>query len=164
MTKHLSFIFLTSVLLFGLSACNSGDKTTSDATTDKAAAKAADAISVEGARIRALPPGQRVTAMYMQLKNNSSTKQELIRVESDISQMLELHTHTNNDGVMEMGEVESIPVEANKTADIRPGSYHVMIMGLKKDLQLGEIFDFKLIFKDGSVIPMKAEVKAIEVN
>ncbi len=156
MINKLTYLLSAALILFSLSAC--------DKKTETKTSKAADAITIINPQIRALPPGQKVTAMYMQLKNTSATNHDLVKVEGTISNMIELHTHTNNNGVMQMGQVESIPVPANTTAEAKPGSYHVMIMGLKQDLKLGEKFDFNLIFKDGSSKSVTAEVKMLDVN
>ena len=158
MIKKLSKLLFAAVIIFGLTACDKKAESKPKTT------KAADAITIINPQIRAMPPGQKVTAMYLQLKNSSSTNHDLVKVESDISNMIELHTHTNNDGVMQMGEVESIPVPANGMAEAKPGSYHVMIMGLKQDLKLGDKFDFNLIFKDGSNKSITAEVKTLELD
>ena len=154
MNNKLTSLLSATVMLFTLSACDNKTETS----------KAADAITIVNPHIRAMPPGQKVTAMYMQLKNTSASNHDLVKIESEISNMIELHTHTNNDGVMQMGEVESIPVPANGNTEAKPGSYHVMIMGLKEDLKLGQKVDFKLIFKDGSSKSVTAEVKTIELN
>jgi len=74
----------------------------------------------------------------------------LVKVESPVSNMIEIHTHTNNNGVMQMGLAKSLPVPANGSIQAKPGGYHVMIMGLQEDLKLGDKVDFNLIFKDGS--------------
>ena len=154
MINKLTYLLSAALILFSLSACDKATETSI----------AADSITIINPQIRALPPGQKVTAMYMQLKNTSATNHDLVKVEGNISNMIELHTHTNNNGVMQMGQVESIPVPANTTAEAKPGSYHVMIMGLKQDLKLGDKFDFNLIFKDGSSKSITAEVKKLQVN
>lgn len=161
-----SLLLLTVLMsLFLLTACDNTSNTKSESDSQKktevTTATAADSITIVDPKIRALPPGQKVTAMYMKLKNDSAKNHDLIKVESDISNMIELHTHTNENGVMKMGQVESIPVPANSTAEAKSGSYHVMIMGLQKDLELGQKVDFKLIFKDGSSESITAEVKKI---
>ena len=158
MKNKLTYLLSSILICIGLSACDK--KTESEVST----LTAADAITIINPRIRALPPGLKVTAMYMQLKNNSTKDHNLIKIESDISNMIEIHTHTNNNGVMQMGQVESIPVAANTIAEAKPGSYHVMIMGLKQDLKLGEKVGFDLIFKDGSNKSITAEVKMLELN
>lgn len=158
MHNKLTYLISAAVMLFSLSACDKKTETKTEVTT------AAEAITIINPRIRALPPGQKVTAMYMQLQNSSTNNHELMKVEGAVSNMIELHTHTNNGGVMRMGEVESIPVPANSIAEAKPGSYHVMIMGLKQDLKLGEEVDFNLIFKDGSSKSITAEVKIFELD
>lgn len=160
MTRLFSYLLSSAVILLTLAACNSN----SESSKKTEATSAADSITIINPRIRALPPGQKVTAMYMNLKNTSATNHELVTVEGDVSNMIELHTHTMTDGVMRMGQVESIPLAANSTAEAKPGSYHVMIMGLKKDLELGQKVDFKLMFKDGSSKSVTAEVKTLELH
>ena len=176
MNTKLTYLVSASLILFTLTACDTKTEkesapeslanVTTESTVDIAtdSSKAADVITIINPRIRAMPPGQKVTAMYMQLKNASTNNHDLVKVESDISNMIELHTHTNNDGVMSMGEVESIPLPANTTAEAKPGSYHVMIMGLKEDLKLGEKVDFNLTYKDGSSESINVEVKMLEVK
>ena len=156
MIKKLISLLSLGIIVIGLTAC--------DKQTEPEALKASEAISILNPHIRAMPPGQKVTAMYFQLKNSSSSNHDLIKVEGDISNMIELHTHTNNNGVMQMGEVESIPVAANDMVEAKPGSYHVMIMGLKQDLSLGDKFDFNLTFKDGSSKSITAEVKTLKLD
>lgn len=156
MAKTLSQILSFTLFALFLSAC--------DKKTESKPATAAEAITIVNPHIRELPPGQKVTAMYMTLKNTSSTNHDLVKVEGDISNMIELHTHTNENGVMKMGQVESIPVPADSTAEAKPGSYHVMIMGLTQDPKLGDKFDFNFIFKDGTSLPVTAEVKKIDAH
>lgn len=151
--KLIAFLSITVFAIF-LTAC--------DKKTESKPAPAAEAITVINPHIRELPPGQKVTAMYMTLQNNSSSNHELVKVEGDMSNMIELHTHTHENGVMKMGQVDSIPVPANSKTEAIPGSYHVMIMGLSKDPKLGDKFDFKLSFKDGTTLPITAEVKKIQ--
>jgi len=156
MFKKAIYLFAITFLLFALTAC--------DSKTETKVSKATDAISVINPTIREMPPGQKVTAMYMELKNASATNHELIKVEGEISPMIELHTHTMNDGVMSMGQVESIPVPPNSTVQAQPGGYHVMIMGLSSDLKKGDKVNFNFVFKDGSKIPVTAEVNSIVTN
>ena len=149
----LSFIGLMAL---GLTAC--------DKAIETKASTAAESITIINPHIRAMPPGQKVTAMYMQLKNTSANDHHLVQVDGDISNRIELHTHKNDNGVMRMSQVESIPVPPNSTAVAKPGSYHVMIMGLEKDMKIGDNYNFKFIFKDGSSKPVTAEVKKIEMK
>lgn len=148
----LSKLFLISLVL--LTACSSDENT-------QTATKSADAISVDAPYIRAMPPGQAVTAMFMTLQNSSDTERFLVAATGDISEKIELHEHTHVDGMMKMREVPEIAIPKQDKAALKPGGYHIMLIGLKKDLQVGEKISFDLQFKDGSQTSITAEVKKI---
>lgn len=151
--RILSKLFLISLVL--LTACNSGEKT-------QTATKSADAISIEAPYIRAMPPGQAVTAMFLTLQNNSDTDRFLVAATGDISEKIELHEHIHADGgMMKMREVPEIAIPKHEQTALKPGGYHIMLIGLKKDLQVGEKVSFDLQFKDGSQTSITAEVKTI---
>ncbi|WP_299879955.1 copper chaperone PCu(A)C [uncultured Cocleimonas sp.] len=166
-TYQLMLILLYS---FFLNACDNS-KTEAEVETKKetkteakAEMSAADSISIVDPYIRAMPPGQKVTAMFMNMENSSSALQDLVSVDTTASDHAELHEHKMIDGMMKMGQVEKISVEANGTAALKPGGYHIMLIGLKKDLQPGEMVDIELTFKDGSTKTVKTEVKKIAVE
>jgi len=150
------------ILLFSffISACDKNKP----ATETKAQTSAADSITIVDPYIRAMPPGQKVTAMFMSMDNSSSSLQDLVSVDTTASEHAELHEHKMIDGMMKMGQVEKISIDANGSAALKPGGYHIMLIGLKKDLQPGEMVDIKLTFKDGSSKTVKTEVKKIAVD
>lgn len=147
-----------------LNACDNNKPASETAIETKVQATAAESIKIVEPYIRAMPPGQKVTAMFMRMENSSSAMQNLVSVETTVSDHIELHQHKMTDGMMEMGQVENISIDANSTASLEPGGYHIMLIGLKKDLQPGEIVDIKLLFKDGSSKTVKTEVKKIVVD
>ena len=152
----------TLILLFSVFtiACDNKEP----ATETKAQTSAADSIIIVDPYIRAMPPGQKVTAMFMSMDNSSSSLHDLVSVDTTASEHAELHEHKMVDGMMQMGQVEKISVNANGSAALKPGGYHIMLIGLKKDLQPGEMVDIKLTFKDGSSKTVKTEVKKIAVD
>ncbi|MEB8433428.1 copper chaperone PCu(A)C [Cocleimonas sp. KMM 6892] len=174
-TYQLTLILLCS---FVLNACDNSKpeaevetkkvvktETKSEKKTEaKAEMSAADSITIVDPYIRAMPPGQKVTAMFMTMENSSPSLQDLVSADTTASEHAELHEHKMIDGMMKMGQVEKISVEANGSAALKPGGYHIMLIGLKKDLQPGEMVDIKLTFKDGSSKTVKTEVKKIAVN
>ena len=98
---------------------------------------------------------------FMMLKNDGDKDVNLVSAKSDISDRIEMHTHSMVDGVMRMREVEGgIPVPANGMQALKPGSYHVMFMGLKAPLQEGSSFPLTLVFSDGQETTIDVMVKA----
>ena len=146
------------VLLLTLSACDSKNTTSNDTQ------KASEVISVIEPYIRAMPPGQPVTAMFLQLNNASGDSHALVKAESDVSKSVELHEHKMQDGMMKMGQVAQIDLAPNVSTALQPGGYHIMLIGLKNDLAEGQNVDVNLVFQDGSNIKIQAPVKKIQTN
>ena len=155
----LSTLFITQLFLlalFGLSAC--------DNKPTKAAKLAADTLSVVNHTIRAMPPGQTVTALFMTLHNPSLDNYALIGVESDVCETIELHQHKDSDGMMQMSQVDKIDIKAQGNTALKSGGYHIMLIGLKEDLKLDQKVDLKLIFKDKSSMMIQSVVQKIKTE
>ncbi|HIQ07236.1 MAG TPA: copper chaperone PCu(A)C [Thiotrichaceae bacterium] len=117
-------------------------------------------ISIEGAYIRAMPPGQKVTALFMTMHNNSSDRRQLISASSPASDKVELYKHKKVDGMMKMGQVEAIELPKNSVAELKPGGYHLMLIGLKKDLKVDEKVLVRLFFADGTLMDIQVPVSS----
>lgn len=87
-------------------------------------------------------------AAFMTIKNMSATDDEVIAAKSDIAKKTELHTHKMENGIMKMRQVPNIPVPAHGEAELKPGGYHIMFMGLKAPLKEGQHFALTLEFKN----------------
>jgi periplasmic copper chaperone A len=60
---------------------------------------------------------------------------------------------------MKMRPVPAIPVPANGKTELKPGGYHLMLMGLKHDLKPGENVAVILKFERGAEVRVEAPVK-----
>jgi len=118
-------------------------------------------VEVKDAYVRLMPPTQKVTGAFMTLVNNSDTARAAVSAKSSVSEVAELHNHINNDGVMQMRQVEKIEVPAGGTTELKPGGYHVMLINLTAPLKLGQMVDITLNFDDGSSTGFQAEVKTV---
>ncbi|OAM52374.1 hypothetical protein A7981_02510 [Methylovorus sp. MM2] len=105
-------------------------------------------VIVSKAWVKATVPGQPVGAAYMRLQSDIDTK--LVAVENDASDKTEMHSMTMNDGVMQMRALENIALVAGKQTKLEPGGLHLMLLSLKKPLQVGESVTFTLHFKNGN--------------
>ncbi|PIE25521.1 MAG: hypothetical protein CSA60_00075 [Neptuniibacter caesariensis] len=118
-------------------------------------------VTVEDAYARAVPPGQMNSASFMVLKNNTAEDIALVSSRSSVAKVVELHNHINENGVMKMRQVAKINVPANGMTLLKPGSYHVMLIGLKQDLIAGENIDLELTFSDGSSQTLTLPIKKV---
>lgn len=121
----------------------------------------ADQILVQNPYVREVPPMAMATGSFMMLKNNSNQAIDLVKAASTVADKVELHTHTHENGMMKMREVSHIRIPAKGETALKPGGYHVMLIGPKRALKQGEKVTIKLIFKDGSEKAISAPVKSV---
>ena len=103
-------------------------------------------------------PGSAVSAAYMHIKSTRPVK--LIKVETTIADMVEIHFMKMNGGVMEMSAVDVVDVPANKTVELKPGGFHVMLMNVKRPISDGDKVPLTLTFKGADKKPFKINVEA----
>ena len=72
------------------------------------AALAGGAVTVTDPYVRAVPPGQPNSAVFMGLVNGTGTPRALVGGHSEVAEVVELHTHTMEDGMMKMRRIERI--------------------------------------------------------
>ncbi|HRG48757.1 MAG TPA: copper chaperone PCu(A)C [Leptospiraceae bacterium] len=121
-------------------------------------------ITVENARIKAVPSASQNTGGFMVLKNSSTKDVSLVKAESDISNSVELHTMMMVDGVMKMRPVEKIEIKANSSVELKPGSFHVMFIGLKAPLKVEEKKNLTLTFSNGQKENLSIPVKELNMK
>jgi copper(I)-binding protein len=99
------------------------------------------------------------SAAYLVIKNSGGTADALIKAESDVADSVELHTMVMEGDVMKMSPVEKIDIPANGAAELKPGGFHVMLIGLRHDLKEGEVVKLTLTFQNSGPIQVEAPVR-----
>jgi periplasmic copper chaperone A len=119
-------------------------------------------ITVEQPWARATPTGAKTGAVYMTLDNKSGTADRLTGASSDVADKLQIHEMNVENGVMQMREVPGgLPIPAGGSVVLKPGSYHVMLIGLKKPLTAGEKIPMTLTFEKAGNISVTVPVQAM---
>ena len=127
--------------------------------TPVCAAGLADQISVVDPYVRMAPPGAKVTAAFMVVKNTSDKDIQIVKADSPAAKVTELHNHINDNGVMRMRQVKEIPLPAKGEAVLKPGGYHVMLIDMQAPLKEGDKLAITLKFSDGGTKTIEAPVK-----
>jgi len=115
-------------------------------------------VTVSDAWIRGTVPGQRATGAFMQLR--SSGDASLVAVATPAAKAAEIHTMVQDNGVMKMRAIASLPLPAGKTVEMGPGGYHVMLLDLARPMKEGEIVAVTLTFADASGRTTTQQVQA----
>jgi len=99
------------------------------------------------------------SAVYFIIENNTSSEEKLISAESSISEFLEIHLSSNVDGTMKMMKQEFVEIKPNSKLEFKPMSYHIMLINLKNDLNVGDEFELNLNFEKSGTKEIIVEVK-----
>ena len=125
---------------------------------------AESAIAIQDPYVRLVPPGIKATGGFMLLRNSGATDRQLIKAASPIAGVVELHTHLNENGVMKMREVPRIEIKAHGQTELKPGSFHVMLIDLKEPLRESGTVPITLEFDDGSTYRVLAPIRKPHVG
>ena len=68
-------------------------------------------------------------------------------------------TSVDGAGTAAMKPVDRVELPAGDTVEFKPGSYHVMLMGLSKDLTAGGTIELDLVFEHAGKVVVKAEIR-----
>lgn len=129
------------------------------------AARGEDAgLRIEAPWVRLAPPGAAATGAFMRIENSGASDRQLVRADSPVAQTVELHTHINENGMMKMRAVPSIAIKAGGTTELKPGSYHVMLIGMKQALKDGDSVPITLTFDNGSQQQIQAPARPIHAE
>ncbi|MBR0673739.1 copper chaperone PCu(A)C [Neoroseomonas soli] len=99
-------------------------------------------------------------AGFMRLRNTGTQPDRLLSASASIARAVELHTHVRDGDVMRMRPVEAIVIAPGETVELRPGGYHVMLVGLAQPLVQGTRVPLTLRFERAGEIQVELAVQA----
>jgi hypothetical protein len=127
-----------------------------------AAAQQVGDIKIETPWTRATPTGAKVGGGFMTIFNQGKTTDRLVSGSSDIAGRFEVHEMAVENGIMKMRELASgLELPAGGKVELKPGSYHVMFMELKKPIVEGETVKATLVFEKAGKVDVVFDAKAI---
>ena len=155
--KRLSFLLLISSLALILS-CDKDNVESIDETVNEYYSNNKK-ITLINPVMRPSAKGMN-SAIYLSVRNNTSSIDTLYGVETDIAELVEIHeTFRVNKDKMGMRHVNQVEIQPDTKFELRPGSYHIMLIDLYEDAILGKKVNAKLLFKNAGEIKFTAEVK-----
>lgn len=114
------------------------------------------AVKIEGAWARATVQGQQATGAFMKLTAPQATR--LVSVASPVAGVAEIHEMKMDGNVMKMRAMTGLDLPANQAVELKPGSYHLMLMDLKAPLMKDSSVALTLTFKDAKGVESKQQV------
>ncbi len=116
-------------------------------------------VEVKDAWVRATVAQQKSTGAFMQLTAQADTR--VVQVSSPIAGVAEIHEMAMDKDVMKMRAVPALPLPAGKVVELKPGSYHLMLMDLKGPVKAGDVVPVTLVLESRDGLRSTLEVKAM---
>ncbi|MGV6810341.1 MAG: copper chaperone PCu(A)C [bacterium] len=125
------------------------------------AKQATPSVQITEAYARAVPPNSPASAVFLTLHNSSDQEQRLVSASSDVANVVELHNHVKQDGMMQMRKIDHISIPAKGKTTLKPGGLHIMLIQLKQALAVDSTIAITLRFADGSEQALTVPVREI---
>jgi copper(I)-binding protein len=113
--------------------------------------------------VRATVPQQKSSGAFMQVRSADAAR--LVSASSPVAKSVEIHKMEMVGQMMKMREVDGIDLPAGETVNLASGGYHIMLVGLNKQLKEGENVPLSLLVerKQGKreTVVVNAPVKAL---
>ena len=110
---------------------------------------------------RATPKGAKVAGGYMTITNKGTAPDRLVGGSTAAASRFEVHSMVMEQGVAKMRPVEGgLEIKPGETVELKPGSFHVMLMGLTQPLEKGQKVKATLQFEKAGKVDVEYSVEA----
>ncbi len=116
------------------------------------------AIDIGHPYARPTRDGQLVAGGYLKLTNKGAADR-LLSARSPVADAAEIHSMTMDGDVMKMRQVDAIELPTGQTVELKPGGYHLMLMGLKAPLKVGDQIPLTLKFEKAGEVVVTVKVE-----
>src|SRR5258706_3830802 len=120
------------------------------------------AVEINNPWSRAVPKGAKVAVGYMKIKNTGTEPDRLVGGSTPVAGRFEIHEMSMDKGVMKMRPLPSgLEIKPGETVELKPSSFHIMMMDLKEPIQRGKPFKASLMFEKAGEVDVDFTVEAV---
>jgi hypothetical protein len=106
------------------------------------------------------PAAMAMGAAYLTITNNGTEPDRLVGGTTAVAKVVEIHEVVNKDGVMQMRPLANgLDIPAGETVELKPGGYHIMLIGLTRDLKVGDRYELTLHFEKAGEVTLTVDVR-----
>jgi copper(I)-binding protein len=117
-------------------------------------------ITVQEAWARATPPGAKIAAGYLTVRN-AGAADKLLSASSPAAERVETHMTMREGDISRMREVKGYEVPARGTLELKPGGPHLMLVNIKAPLKEGTAVPLTLRFEKAGEIKTVLQVRPL---
>ena len=117
-------------------------------------------IQIQDPWVQAAPPGVKVLAAYLEIKNTGKKQRVLTGASSPVFGQVGIHRTMMHGDMAHMEHLNELPIPPNASVVFQPGGLHFMLMDAKKSLHIGDQVPMTLTFSNGEKIAVTAIVRS----
>jgi periplasmic copper chaperone A len=119
-------------------------------------------IKIESPWIRATPAGAEVAGGYVKIENTGTEADRLIGGSTGIAGKFEIHEMKMEGSIMKMRELpKGLELKPGESVELKPGSYHLMLVGLKQQAKAGDTVKGTLVFEKAGTVEVEYAVRGM---
>ena len=118
-------------------------------------------VEPRAAWARATAPGQESGGVFLTLDNSDGVADRLTAGATPVAASVEIHTMTMHGNIMRMQQQKAVDLLAGVTVELEPGETHIMLVGLKAPLTVGQTFPLTLDFTQAGRKQVEVMVRPI---
>ena len=99
------------------------------------------------------------SALYFEVENNLTKPDTLYNAKCDLAEIVEIHETFTQGDRMGMRRIEFVEIEPGTKFQFRPRAHHIMLIGLKEELEEGKEIPVFLYFKESGEVKLRAVVR-----
>ena len=115
-------------------------------------------VTATDAWVRGTVPAQKTTGAFVVLQSSEEAK--LVAVSTPAAASAEIHASEHKDGIMHMHAIDALALPAGRRVELKPGSFHIMLVGLTRALAAGDHVPLTLTIEDRQGRRSRLEVRA----
>jgi len=119
----------------------------------------APTVEVSDAWARATTSMARAGGVFLTMKATGGSDR-VVSASSPVADRVELHETIRDGNVMRMREVPELRVQQSEPTVLKPGGLHIMLMGLKQQLNRGDSFPLTITFEKAPAVTVTVTVQA----
>jgi copper(I)-binding protein len=118
-------------------------------------------VEIDKPWVRATPPGAKIAAGYMTIRNKSGTQDRLVGASSPAAGRVETHVNIKDGEILRMREVKGYDIPAKGTFELKPGGAHLMLVDIKQPFKEGDKVPVTLRFERAGEVKVDFRVEPL---
>lgn len=119
-------------------------------------------ISIGHPWARETASGQSAGGGFLTITNKGAAVDKLVGGSTPVARQLQIHSMSMDGGIMRMRQMtDGLAIPAGSTVELKPGSYHLMFIGLNQPLKAGTNVPATLQFQHAGKVQVEFAVQSM---